>query len=142
TIKGTSGFLAFNRLEKLTHTGESLLARLRDGHQRMTTPTADALLAMVDTVRALLGSIEATGTEGEVQIESVMEQIRAQVTDGSKPAPAPSAAAPSGIADAAASKAASEPSGPDRADAPADAAEAADNAPTPERAAAPPAPPA
>jgi two-component system chemotaxis sensor kinase CheA len=92
TIKGTSGFLAFNRLEKLTHTGESLLARLRDGHQRMTTPTADALLAMVDTVRALLSSIEATGTEGEVQIESVMEQIRAQVTDGSEPAPAPAPA--------------------------------------------------
>jgi len=90
TIKGTSGFLAFGRLEKLTHTGESLLSRLRDGHQRMTTPTADALLAMVDTVRALLASIEATGTEGDVETESVMEQIRAQVTDGSAPvAPTP-----------------------------------------------------
>jgi two-component system chemotaxis sensor kinase CheA len=93
TIKGTSGFLAFGRLEKLTHTGESLLARLRDGHQRMTTPTADALLAMVDTVRTLLASIEANGTEGDVQIESVMEQIRAQVTDGSVPAAAPPAPA-------------------------------------------------
>ena len=26
TIKGTSGFLAFNRLEKVTHVGESLLS--------------------------------------------------------------------------------------------------------------------
>ena len=32
TIKGTSGFLAFNRLEKVTHVGESLL---RSGPQRV-----------------------------------------------------------------------------------------------------------
>jgi len=31
TIKGTSGFLAFSRLEKLAHAGESLLSKLRDG---------------------------------------------------------------------------------------------------------------
>jgi two-component system, chemotaxis family, sensor kinase CheA len=31
TIKGTSGFLAFPKLESVTHAGESLLARLRDG---------------------------------------------------------------------------------------------------------------
>ena len=32
TIKGTSGFLAFGKLEAVTHVGESLLSRLRDGH--------------------------------------------------------------------------------------------------------------
>src|ERR671929_645427 len=57
TIKGTSGFLAFNRLEKVTHVGESLLSRLRDGTQSMTPSTTDALLRMVDVVRALLASI-------------------------------------------------------------------------------------
>ena len=36
TIKGTSGFLAFGRLETLTHAGESLLSRLRDGVQPVT----------------------------------------------------------------------------------------------------------
>ena len=49
TIKGTSGFLAFNRLEALTHVGENLLSRLRDGKMVMTTHTAGALLTMVDT---------------------------------------------------------------------------------------------
>lgn len=93
TIKGTSGFLAFHRLEKLTHTGESLLSRLRDGHQRMDTPTADALLAMVDSVRAILTSIEQDGTEGSVEIDTVIGQIKAQVTDGSAPA-APQQQAP------------------------------------------------
>src|SRR5687768_11218174 len=50
TIKGTSGFLAFHRLERVTHVGESLLSRLRDGAQVMTPQVADALLRMVDTV--------------------------------------------------------------------------------------------
>src|SRR5688500_19372980 len=31
TIKGTSGFLAFHRLEEVTHVGENMLSRLRDG---------------------------------------------------------------------------------------------------------------
>src|SRR5215217_7123486 len=54
TIKGTSGFLAFGKLEALTHVGESLLAKLRDGEMQMTPATTDVLLAMVDTVRELL----------------------------------------------------------------------------------------
>ena len=36
TIKGTSGFLAFHRLEQLTHVGENLLSRLRDGRMRIS----------------------------------------------------------------------------------------------------------
>ena len=51
TIKGTSGFLAFGRLETLTHAGESLLSRLRDGVKPVTPDTITALLAMVDAVR-------------------------------------------------------------------------------------------
>ena len=31
TIKGTCGFLGFSRLEALSHAGETLLGRLRDG---------------------------------------------------------------------------------------------------------------
>ena len=41
TIKGTSGFLAFNRLEAVTHVGENLLSRLRDGELELT-PTRRA----------------------------------------------------------------------------------------------------
>ena len=38
TIKGTSGFLAFNRLEEVTHVGENMLSRLRDGELALTRP--------------------------------------------------------------------------------------------------------
>ena len=65
TIKGTSGFLAFNQLEAVTHAGESLLSRLRDGLLPLTAEITTALLATVDAVREMLKSIEASGKEGE-----------------------------------------------------------------------------
>lgn len=69
TIKGTSGFLAFNRLEQLTHVGETLLSRLRDGEAVMTPAIAEALLSMVDTVRALLEVIERTSSDTDRAVD-------------------------------------------------------------------------
>jgi two-component system chemotaxis sensor kinase CheA len=94
TIKGTSGFLAFHRLERVTHVGESLLSRLRDGAQEMAPEVADALLRMVDVVRVLLASIEELGAEGEVDVEGVAAAVQACIVDGSAPkrTPAPAAA--------------------------------------------------
>ncbi|MXG92179.1 chemotaxis protein CheW [Nocardioides flavescens] len=85
TIKGTSGFLAFGQLESVTHVGENLLARLRDGKMRMTPETTDVLLAMVDTVRELLAAIEADGTEGDVDVTAVVARVTA-VLEGRAPA--------------------------------------------------------
>src|SRR4051794_38180650 len=84
TIKGTSGFLAFNRLEALTHVGENLLSRLRDGEMQLTGPVTESLLSMVDTVRALLGSVEASGTDTAegVDVDAVVAALR-QVLEGS-----------------------------------------------------------
>jgi two-component system chemotaxis sensor kinase CheA len=65
TIKGTCGFLGFTQLEKVTHVGESLLARLRDGTLRLNPQITSALLGMVDAVRQMLRSIDASGGEGE-----------------------------------------------------------------------------
>jgi two-component system chemotaxis sensor kinase CheA len=79
TIKGTSGFLAFNRLETLTHAGESLLVRLRDGVQPVTPATITALLTMVDGVRALLAEIERSGVEGDVDIEASIAVVNRQL---------------------------------------------------------------
>src|SRR4051794_1021229 len=90
TIKGTSGFLAFNRLERVTHVGENLLARLRDGTQVMTPDATDALLRMVDVVRTLLSSIEESGAEGDVEVDSAVQAVTACI-DGSGRAPRHSA---------------------------------------------------
>src|SRR5690349_18598738 len=72
TIKGTSGFLAFTRLETLTHAGESLLSRLRDGVQPVTPTTITTLLATIDGVRSLLEAIEQDGNEGDVGVDRII----------------------------------------------------------------------
>ncbi|MFP5372136.1 MAG: chemotaxis protein CheA, partial [Actinomycetes bacterium] len=94
TIKGTSGFLAFNRLEEVTHVGENMLSRLRDGELALTPARTSVLLRMVDTVRALLTSIEASGGEGTVDVAPVVAAISAAMEDApAEPAPSEPAAA-------------------------------------------------
>src|ERR1700704_5818094 len=65
TIKGTCGFLGFPQLEKVTHVGENLLTRLRDGQLTLNPELTTALLGMVDAARQMLGSIDVSGGEGE-----------------------------------------------------------------------------
>jgi two-component system chemotaxis sensor kinase CheA len=65
TIKGTTGFLGFGRLEKLAHAGESLLGALRDHRLAVSTELISGLLELMDGLRGILQTIEATGTEGE-----------------------------------------------------------------------------
>jgi two-component system chemotaxis sensor kinase CheA len=48
TIKGTCGFLGFNKLEAVAHAGENLLTRLRDRKLTLTPEITTALLSMVD----------------------------------------------------------------------------------------------
>jgi two-component system chemotaxis sensor kinase CheA len=64
TIKGTTGFLGFDRLEKLAHAGEHLLGSLRDGRFRVTSELITGLLDLMDGLRAILVLIEETGSEG------------------------------------------------------------------------------
>jgi len=87
TIKGTSGFLAFGRLERLTHVGETLLSKLRDGEYAMTPDIAEALLRMVDTVRALLEGIERSGNDKDpgVDVAPVQAAIELLLKNGGQP---------------------------------------------------------
>jgi two-component system chemotaxis sensor kinase CheA len=77
TIKGTSGFFGFVRLQALTHVGENLLSKLRDGSLALTPDMADALLAMVDAVRQMLGGIESTGMEAATSHEPLIARLTA-----------------------------------------------------------------
>ncbi len=64
TIKGTTGFLGFGRLEKLAHAGEHLLESLRDGRLAVSSEIISGLLALIDGLRVILSLIERTGGEG------------------------------------------------------------------------------
>ncbi len=102
TIKGTCGFLGFNRLQALTHVGESLLSRLRDGSLKIDANITTALLAMVDAVREMLRCIEAGGSDGEEGYADLITRLAA-LQDGNAPvgvaaAPAPVVAVAEGAA--------------------------------------------
>ena len=99
TIKGTSGFLAFGQLEKLTHVGEGLLSLLRDGQMTLTPTITSVLLELVDAIRTILRNVEADGTEGDVSIGTLMASwppcrtaSRCRRTDHRPPRPPPTAA--------------------------------------------------
>ncbi|MGO8757150.1 MAG: chemotaxis protein CheW [Terracidiphilus sp.] len=64
TIKGTTGFLGFKRLEKMAHAGENLLGLLRDGKLTAEAAIVTALLQLLDGLRGILKTIEADGNEG------------------------------------------------------------------------------
>lgn len=64
TIKGTTGFLGFKRLEKLAHAGENLLGLLREGRLAATAPIITGLLELLDGLRSILRTIESEGHEG------------------------------------------------------------------------------
>jgi len=88
TIKGTSGFLGLSKLEALTHVGESLLARLRDGDLALDSSMATALLALVDAVRRMLESIEKTGTDGDEDHSALVATLQSFTSGAAKPPPA------------------------------------------------------
>lgn len=75
TIKGTSGFFGFGTLQSVTHAGESLLSRLRDGELRLQPDMTTALLALVDAVRDMLAHIEEKGSEGEEKYEALVVRL-------------------------------------------------------------------
>lgn len=89
TIKGTCGFLAFGRLEKVAHVGENLLTRLRDGVLALNPEITTALLGMVDAVREMLKEIELTGQDGEAdypELRETLTRLQQLGTTATKPA--------------------------------------------------------
>jgi two-component system, chemotaxis family, sensor kinase CheA len=82
TIKGTCGFLGFHKLESVTHVGESLLGRLRDGELTVNGDITSTLLTMVDAVREMLGHIETSRNEGPIAYDGLIAQLTALLNGG------------------------------------------------------------
>ncbi|HKF48204.1 MAG TPA: chemotaxis protein CheW [Terracidiphilus sp.] len=75
TIKGTTGFLGFKRLEKLAHAGENLLGQLRDGKLAATPEIITCQLQLLDVLRSILKLIEEQGEEGGGDCASTDETL-------------------------------------------------------------------
>ncbi len=97
TVKGTCGFLGLPRLESVAHAGENVLDKYRDGALSVTQDGVTLVLKCIDTIRALVDELEATGEEPEGDDAELIAQLNALANGESAPAQAPaSAEAPSG----------------------------------------------
>jgi two-component system chemotaxis sensor kinase CheA len=80
TIKGSGGTLGFRHLLRVSHVGENLLSRLRDGSLLLSPAVTSALLAMADCLRRLLREIEACGCESDGDYSGVVERLTELLT--------------------------------------------------------------
>lgn len=58
TIKGSSSFLGFDKMSKVTHHAEEILNKLRKGEMVVTRDIMDILLEFVDVIKKLLDDIK------------------------------------------------------------------------------------
>jgi two-component system chemotaxis sensor kinase CheA len=95
TIKGTTSFLGFTRLQALAHSGESLLGALRDGRITVCSELITGLLELLDGLRGILRLIETSGTEGlrstddDRELIALLRKLKTErgETEAAEPAP-------------------------------------------------------
>jgi two-component system chemotaxis sensor kinase CheA len=83
TIKGTSGFLGFEPVIRLSHRAEDVLNALRKGEAQLTRPIMDALLAARDFLGKMLQDIPAGGLQ-QYEMGSLLKDLEAAQTVGQK----------------------------------------------------------
>jgi two-component system chemotaxis sensor kinase CheA len=88
TLKGSSGFFGFHRLEKVAHAGESLLSKVREGTLRIDEEKTDALLATLDRLRDIIGGIADQRQELTGDDSALIATLKALAAGESAPAPA------------------------------------------------------
>jgi two-component system chemotaxis sensor kinase CheA len=77
TIKGTGGVLGYEKLVSISHLGETVLSRMRDGVVVLSAEIATALLSMADALRNILENIATSGGEGTEDYSQVLRQLTA-----------------------------------------------------------------
>lgn len=88
TIKGTCGFLGLPRLEALAHAAETLMGRFRDG-MPVSSASVTLILSTLDRLKAILGDLEATGSEPAGGDADLIEALEHMAEGGGVPAVVP-----------------------------------------------------
>jgi len=96
TIKGTCGFLGFEKLEGITHHAENILSQLRAGQRQVSGNLVSVILESVDAVRQILNKIESTGQEGDNSYPELVERLERTAADTTSDAAAVATAVASG----------------------------------------------
>lgn len=95
SLKGASGFLGLNKINKLAHRAENILDALRKGDMAVTSEIMDVILAATDALRQIIDTLDENSTEGDIDTSGLIDTLDALMAGGGAPsAPAPQAAAP------------------------------------------------
>ncbi len=76
TIKGTSGFLGFDPVVRLSHRAEDVLNDLRRGEIQLTRQMIDVLLSARDQLGQMLADIRQGGLK-QYEIDALLEELEA-----------------------------------------------------------------
>lgn len=76
TIKGSCGFLGYARLEKLTHAGEGLFSKIRDGERSVDEGVVAVVAELGEAIRNALAIIEGRGDDTGVQAEALIKRLK------------------------------------------------------------------
>ena len=69
TVKGSSSFLSFDVLTKLTHHMEDVLNKARRGELKLTNDVMDVVLESIDMMKTLLNCIRDNGNDTEIGMD-------------------------------------------------------------------------
>lgn len=75
SLKGASGFLGLNRINKLAHRAENVLDELRKGTMTVDPVIMDIILATTDAFNSMLDSLESTNSEGDTPIDHLVDLL-------------------------------------------------------------------
>lgn len=93
SMKGSAGFLGFQRLVEVAHQGESLLNMLRNGQMVASKSIIDIILEAVDVIKLLQADIRDTGQDMHVDTQLIVNKLSLTIDSaadlGSSPAPQP-----------------------------------------------------
>lgn len=75
TMKGSAGFLGFQKLNDLTHNTENLLDMVREDKLPVTSSLIDVFFGVFDICQEMLKSIEDNGNEGSRDVSKLNEKL-------------------------------------------------------------------
>ncbi len=81
TIKGTSGFLGLEAIQRLAHLGENLLDRAREGQIRVLGGYADLALRSCDSLRAMIEALRGAEAGSEIPVSEGYGELMAVLAD-------------------------------------------------------------
>jgi len=89
TVKGSSSFLSFDVLTKLTHHMEDVLNKARRGELKLTNAVMDVVLESIDMMKTLLNCIRDNGNDTEIGMDLTDIINRLEAVSGGEEIPPP-----------------------------------------------------